>query len=156
MDSLKLSKNLALYSSKYENYIVVGDFNVEVDNNAISSFCDAFDLVNFIREPTCYKNPEKSSCIDLMLTNKHHSFQNSGAIETNLSDFHRMTVTITKMTFQRLKPRIINYRDYKFFDNARYRNDLLQEIPSSYLEFNDNEFSGFFAICRTILDQHAP
>ena len=42
MDSL--SKNLALYSLTYENYIGLGDFNVEVDNNAISSFCDAFDL----------------------------------------------------------------------------------------------------------------
>ena len=154
MDSL--SKNLALYSSTYENYIVLGDFNVEVDNNAISSFCDAFDLVSLIREPTCYKNPEKPSCIDLILTNKPHSFQNSGVIETGLSDFHRMTVTITKMTFQKLKPRIVNYRDYKFFDNARYRNDLLQEISSSYLEFNDNGFSGFFDICRTTLDQHAP
>ena len=36
MDSL--SKNLALYSSTHENYIVLGDFNVAVDNNPISSF----------------------------------------------------------------------------------------------------------------------
>ena len=113
------SKNLALYSSTYENYVVLGDFNVEVDTNAISSFCDAFDLVSPIREPTCYKNPEKPSCIDLILTNKPHSFQNSGVIETGLSDFHRMTVTITKMTFLKLKPRIVNYRDHTIFDNAR-------------------------------------
>ena len=154
MDSL--NKNLALYSSTYENYIVLGDFNAEVDNNAISSFCDKFDLVNLIREPTCYKNLEKPSCIDLILTNEPHSFQNSGVIETGISGFHRMTVTVTKMTFQKLKPRIINYRDYKFFDNVRYRNDLLQEISNSYLEFNDNGFSGFLDICRTTLDQHAP
>ena len=108
------------------------------------------------KEPTCYKNPEKPSCIDLILTNKPDSFQNSKVIETGLSDFHRVTVTITKMTFEKLKPRIVNYRDYKFFDNARYRNDLLQEISSSYLEFNDNGFSGFFDICLTTLDQHAP
>ena len=73
-----LSKNVALYSSTYENYIVLGDFNAEVDNNAISSFCDAFDLVNLIREPTCYKIPEKPSG----KTNKPHSFQNSGVIKT--------------------------------------------------------------------------
>ena len=123
MDSL--SKSLALYSSTYENYIVLGDFNAEVDNNAISSFSDAFDLVNLIREPACYKSPEKPCCIDLMLTNMPHSFQNSGFLETGLSDFHRMTVTVTKMTFQKPKPRIMNYRDYKFFDNVRYRNELL-------------------------------
>ena len=46
------------------------------------------------------------------------------------------------MTFQKLKPRVINYRDYKFFDNVRYRNELLQEI--SYFEFNDNGFSTHF------------
>ena len=154
MDSL--SKNLALYSSTFENYIVLGDFNAEVDNIAISSFCDAFDLVNLIREPTCYKNSEKPSFIDLMLRNKPHSFQNSGVIETGLSDFHRMIFTVTKMTFQKLKPRITNYRDYNFFDNVRYRNDLLQEIYNSYLEFNDSGFSGFFDICRSTLDQHAP
>ena len=108
MDSL--SKNFALYSSTYENYIVLGDFNVEVDNNAISSFSDAFHLVSLIREPTCYKNPEKPSCIDLILTNKPHSFQNSGVIETGLPDFHRMTVTITKMNCQELKTtEIINF-----------------------------------------------
>ena len=100
-------------------------------------------------EPTCYKNPEKPFCIDLLLTNKPHSFQNSGFIETGLSDFYRMTVTVTKMAFQKFKPRIINHRDYKFLDNVRFRSDLRQEIFNSYLEFNDNGFSGFFDICLT-------
>ena len=60
------------------------------------------------------------------------------------------------MTFQKLKPRIVDYRDYKCFDNVRYRNDLLQEISNSHLEFNNNGFRDFFDICRTTLDQHAP
>ena len=151
-----LNKNLALYSSTCGNYRVLGDFKAELDNNAISCFCDAFDPVNLIREPTCYKNPEKPSCIELMLTNKPHSVQDSGVIKTGLSDFHRMTVIATKMTFQKLKPRIMKYRDYKFFDNVRYINDFLQEISNTYLEINDNRFSGFFDICRTTLDQHLP
>ena len=54
MDSL--SKNLALHSSTYENYITLGNFNPEVDNNAIiSSLCDAFDRVNLLREPTFHR-----------------------------------------------------------------------------------------------------
>ena len=63
MDSL--SKNLAFYSLTYKNYIVLGGFNTEEDNNAISSFCDTFDLVNLSREPTCYKNPEKHPLLTL-------------------------------------------------------------------------------------------
>ena len=87
------------------------------------------------------------------MTNKTHSFQNSGVTETSLSDFHRMTVAVTKMTFQKSQ-RIIKYRDYNFFDNERFRNDLLQEIPNYFIEFNDSILN--FDMCRITLDQHAP
>ena len=80
----------------------MGNFIVEVDDTAMSDFCNTFDLVSLIIEPTCYKNPTKSSCIDLFLTNKTLSFQNSCGIETSLSDFRRMILTATKMTFQNL------------------------------------------------------
>ena len=151
-----LSKNLALYSSAYDNYIVIGDFNVEADSKEMSSFCDTFDLTSLIKEPTCYKNPDNPSCIDRILTNKPFSFQNSCVAETGLSDFHRMILTVTKMTFQKLKPRVINYRDYKHFNNERFRDDLLSEISNSYLEFDNNSFDEFFNMCRSTLDQHAP
>ena len=65
----------------------------------------------------CYKNPEKPSCIELLLTTKLHSFQNLCLIETGLSDFHRMILTAAKMIFQKLRPRVINYRDYEHFNN---------------------------------------
>ena len=93
-----LSKNLALYSSAYDNYIVIHDFNIKADSKEVPSFCDTFDLTSLIKEPTCYKNPDNRSCIDLILTNKSLSFQNSCLVETGLSDFHRMIITITKIT----------------------------------------------------------
>ena len=86
MDSL--SKNLALHSSLFENVIVVGNFNIEADNNEILNFCDTFYFANLVEEPTCYKNPDKLSYIDLILTNESNSFQNTDVIETDLSDFH--------------------------------------------------------------------
>ena len=60
------------------------------------------------------------------------------------------------MTFQKLKPRVINYRGYKRFNNERFRDDLLPEILNLYLEFDSNSFDGFFKMCRSTLDQHAP
>ena len=92
----------------------------------MSDFCNTFDLVSLIKEPPCYKNPEKSSCIDLVLTNKPRSFQNSCVIETCLSDFHKMIPTATKMTFQKLRPRVIAVT--KNFDNENYRKDFLTKI----------------------------
>ena len=72
-----LHKGLALYSSKYENFIVLGDFNVGMDNSDMTVFCDTYDLKCLIKEPTCYKNPENPSCIDLILTNNPKCFQSS-------------------------------------------------------------------------------
>ena len=53
-----LHKGLALYSSKYENFIILGDFNVGMNNGDTTVFCDTYDLKCLIKEPTCYKNPE--------------------------------------------------------------------------------------------------
>ena len=46
-----LHKGLALYSSKYENFIVLGDFNVGMDNSDMTVFCDTYDLKCLIKEP---------------------------------------------------------------------------------------------------------
>ena len=59
-------------------------------------FCDTYDLKCLIKEPTCYKNPENPSCIDLILTKNPECFQSPSGVETDLSDFHRMTVTAIK------------------------------------------------------------
>lgn len=45
-------------------------------------------------------------------------------LEIGLSDFHRMTLTVMKMTLQNLQPRIINYSDYKKIDNDNSKEDL--------------------------------
>ena len=71
-------------------------------------FCDSYEFKNLIKDATFYKNPENPSYIDLILTNNPNSFQNSGVIETGLSDFHNMTVNVMKTTFEKLKPNIIH------------------------------------------------
>ena len=58
----------------------------------MDSFCTIYHPKSLIKEPTCYKNPEKPTCIDLILTNSPRQFQATLALETGLSDFHKMTV----------------------------------------------------------------
>ena len=94
-----LSRNLDLFSSKYENYLVVGNFNVSVEEANIKNFCERFSLKNLIKDLTCFKNPGNPSCIDLFFTNKAIRFQRSYVIETGLSDFHKMTLTVLKCNF---------------------------------------------------------
>ena len=102
---------------------------------------DFSDLKSLITEPTCYKNPENPTYIDLILTNHPLSFQNSCVLETGLSDFHKMTVTIMKASFQRLQPRIINYRDYRRFQNDVFREELLSELLNVNIGENEEGFS---------------
>ena len=108
-----LRRSLDLYSTEYEHFIIVGDSNTEVTQTSMKVFCDSCEFKILIKDPTCYRDPESPSCIDLILTNNPNSFQNSWMIETGLPDFHKMTVTVMKTTFQKLKPNIIHYRDYR-------------------------------------------
>ena len=86
-------------SLHYENFIIIGDFNVETNGSAISVFSDTYDLKSLIKEPACYKNPNKPYWTDLILTNKSQSSQHS-VIEKGLSDFCKMTVTVIKRFFE--------------------------------------------------------
>ena len=46
-----------------------------------------------VKKPTCFKNPAKPTCIDLIITNKPGMFQNAKTYETVLSDFHKLVVS---------------------------------------------------------------
>ena len=100
------------------------------------------------------KGPDKPSCIDLILTNCSRSFQNSCAIETGLSDFHKLVVTVLKTTYKKSKPKIITYRNYKSFNNDGFRN-ALQQIECN-ADNCDTNFEKFMSSCSKILDQQAP
>ena len=51
-------------------------------------------------------------------------FQDSNVFETELSYFHLLTVNEFKMGFQKVQPKIVNYRDYKNFGNKKFRPDI--------------------------------
>ena len=67
-----------------------------------------------------------------------------------------MTVTVMKMHFQKLQPRVINYRDYKHFQNENVREDLLFRLSKLNIKNNDDGFTGFIETCMETVNQHAP
>ena len=56
-----------------------------------------------MKEPTCFKNPENPTCIDLILANKPLSFKNTYVIETGLSDSSQND-SVRKIHFPKMKP----------------------------------------------------
>ena len=105
-------------------------------------FCDSYEFKNLIKDGRYYKNPENPSCINLILTNNPNGFQNSGVIETGLSDFHKMTLTVVKTTFQKLKPSIIHYRDYRKLSNGKFQENLISLLSTENIRVFKNGFIG--------------
>ena len=64
------------------------DFNTELSNNFVDSFGWSYSLKSLIKKPTCFKNSDNATCIDLIVTNRQ---KNSTIIETGLTDFHKPT-----------------------------------------------------------------
>ena len=102
----------------------MGDFNVEPNDANMKDFCQIYGCKNIVKDKTCFKNPINPTCIDLIITNRPKSFQESEVIETGLSDFHKMSLTVMKVFYNKQKPKIIQYRKYKDFSNEPFMHEL--------------------------------
>ena len=105
----EIGRNRALFSSKHDNFILLGDFNSEPCEQPMRDFCHIYNCQNIIKDKTCFKNPHNPSCVDLSITNRPKSFQNSTVIETGLSDFHKMPLTVIKVFLKKQRPKIVRY-----------------------------------------------
>ena len=61
----ELSKNIDLYLTKYDQLLFLGDFIAGVEDSLVKNVCSSFNLTSVINKPTCFKNPDKPSCIIL-------------------------------------------------------------------------------------------
>ena len=92
---------------------------------SLNEFCRTYNLESIANKPTCLKNLKNPLCIDLMLTNKQERFLKAKTVETGLSGFHKMVISVSKTNFKKQKPKIVTYRDYKRFDNEKFRESLI-------------------------------
>ena len=150
----KLGNFLTTASIKYDKILLIGDLNSEANENSMIEFCHVNSFKHLIKSPTCFKNPNNPSCIDIILTNSPNSFQNTLTVDTGLSDFHHMTLTVLKAQFPKMKPKKIAYRDYKKFSNDSFRNELLNEL--SRFDIRNLSFEDFSKTNMKLIDRYAP
>ena len=84
-----------------------------------------------------------------MLRNRPRSFCNSDTLETGLSDFKKLTVTVLKTFFIKQSPKVISYRNYKTFSNDSFRTDLINEVSSNGIL--EGDLTGFLDVCKSRL-----
>ena len=135
-----LNRVIDEHSKTYDNFIFIGDFDEGIDENTMKSFYNMNYLKSLIKVPS----------IDLILTNQPNLFQHRSAFEIGVSDFHLLTVTEFKMGFRKPLPKIIAYSDYRNFDNAKFRYDIVTATS------NVDNFGMYKSTIFNIFDLHIP
>ena len=71
-----------------------------------------------------------------------------------MSDFHKIVNTVLKVFYKKQKPKIIQYRSYKNFDNQLFQRESNTELLKIHL--NNADLSEFTETFLSILDKHSP
>ena len=79
-------------------------------------------------------------------------FQNVKTYETGLSDFHKLVVSTMKLSYKKRLPRMIKYRDYKYFSNEHFKNSLYEKRTNN----TELDYNGFENIVLNLLSSQAP
>ena len=131
--------------------LLIGNFNMTIENKNLEVFMDSFGLECLIKKPTCFqsKNP---SCIELILTNKADLFKNSIVLEAGISDYHSLFITALKRQLVKGNAKTKLYRDYSEFNMDNFKAELDDKLKSVVV----TEYSNFQNIFIQVLNNHAP
>ena len=79
------------------------------------------------------------------------SFQNTIAVSNGLSDCHKMEITVIKMSFKThfLIERL--YKDYKHFDQNKFKNNLNEKLSEGI-----SNYESFQTTFIEVLNKHVP
>ena len=115
----KFSDSLSKAHESYKTFIVIGDFNINIDisnshHDKLKQFCSLFHLKLLIKKETFITKTHKPS-IDLILTNKRPSFESSSVTETGLSNHHKLIATFVKSHLTRPNRKTVYQRNFKNF-----------------------------------------
>lgn len=136
---------------QYENIILIGDFNITIEDNLLQELCTIFNLSSLIKKPTCFKS-STPSCIDLILTNQPNLFKLSNTYETGLSDFHKLVATMTRLAICKGKPKIKHYRCFKNFKLDEFQTQIQDRLQT----LNDYNYDHFETEFLDTLNKLAP
>lgn len=83
-------------------------------------------------------------------------FQRSCVTETDLSDFYKMTITVLKIQFRKLEPKVVSCRNCKDFSKWYFLISLNSEFSKHSFSPEENGFDQFCQICTNTLNKYAP
>ena len=73
-------------------------------------------------------------------------------LETGLSDFHKMTITVLKRYFKKKPPITIKYRDLRYFNGLKFREDIRNQLE----QISEVDVDSFKHVFISTWNSHAP
>ena len=116
------------------------------------TFLHQHELTSINSNPTCYKNPNNPSFIDLILTNSPKSFFKTETVFTGLSDFHKLVLSVFKLHFSKAKAKEISWRNFRDFKENSFNRDLQNRLSAQSVE----KYAPFEKVFLDILNDHTP
>ena len=95
----------------------------------------------------CFKPPYY---IDLFLTKCSKSFQDTQVVETGLSNFEKMNITVLKMFYTKQNHNTLFYRNYKTFDSTHLFSNKVESKKKITLVENNKITSNDVEIAKTL------
>ena len=84
----------------------------------MSDLLDVFNLKNLVKEPACFMS-DKGYLVDIFLTNKIKSFQQTKGFLKGISDFHKL-VEVLRSYYKKLPSNNILYGNVKRFEKNNF------------------------------------
>ena len=88
-----LSKTINAFSIKHDKIMLMGDFNLTIENTHLEELLSLFNIKSLISSPRCFQSINLT-CIDLILTNQEDLFSNSNTCEVGISNHHHLVSTM--------------------------------------------------------------
>ena len=157
-DLLELVCNMCFAESK--TIYIIGDLNVNM-LSVSHALCDTFNILNLknvIKNPTCFKNVECPTLLDVIVTNTPKRLAGTINTDVGISDFHNLVGAATKLGFSPNGPKVITYRSMKNFNENDFINgvkDAPFHVGEIFDDINDKMWY-FQKLLGSVVEQHAP
>jgi exonuclease III len=141
----------------YSDVIIVGDFNIHVNNKSCRDACkfleilSSYGLVQHVSDAT----HKSGNTLDLIITTATSKFRlASPSVGYFVSDHAFVSSEINVVKTKWIK-KTVSFRRYKDINEERFINDL-SEVCASLLSSDENLADKYFTKLHAVLDRHAP
>ena len=148
---------------KYKEIYLLGVLNCNFLSNPLEyhtlqlmDVLISFQMNQVLAEPTRV-TPISKTLIDVVITNSKERLSHTGAYPLSISD-HYLIYAIRKIGIPRGRPRFVEARNFKHFDESKFKNDLINATWPCIDNFQDvnRALTAWTKVFLSVVDKHAP